>query len=107
MRVRTSRELGALLKEARRKRGMTQQELAKAAGVERSWLTRLEAGRENPTFAKLLAVLDAVGVVLDLQSSGDRPRETPSNRLDAVLAALDPSMHSGTHADVKTDRRRK
>jgi transcriptional regulator with XRE-family HTH domain len=73
---------------------MTQQDVATQAGVERSWLVRLESGKENPTLAKLLAVTSTVGLNLELvdaEVAAGRPQTslpTPVN-LDDVLSRFD------------------
>jgi HTH-type transcriptional regulator / antitoxin HipB len=99
MRVRNARELGALVRDARRRRGMTQKEVALTAGVDRSWLARLEAGSENPTLTNLLAVVAALGlalVVADTElgaqvvtGSTERNLGKPKPTLDDVLARLE------------------
>ena len=66
MRVRNSRDLGALIRETRRQQRLTQENLAIMAGVQRSWLARLESGGENPTMTNLFAVLNALNLRLDL-----------------------------------------
>ena len=70
MRVSSTRDLGFEVRRARRARKMTQAELAERAGLRRTWVSRLEAGRENPTFGNLLAVLDALQLDLDLTLRG-------------------------------------
>lgn len=70
MRVSSARDLGFEVRRARRARKMTQAELAERAGLRRTWVSRLEAGRENPTFGNLLAVLDALQLDLDLTLRG-------------------------------------
>lgn len=100
MRVRNARELGALVRHERRRRGMTQREVAVAAGVDRSWVARLEAGSENPTLTNLLAVVAALRLEvfiadteLEAQVASDateckvgKPRKPT---LDDVLARLE------------------
>jgi len=68
MRVRTSEELGMLVKGARQKAGLSQQDVAGLAKVQRTWLSRLESGHANPTFETLVRVLAAVGLGVDAVS---------------------------------------
>jgi transcriptional regulator with XRE-family HTH domain len=49
----------------RHARGLTQQELASAAGVPRSTVTSLESGTGNPSLQSLLKVAQALAVPLD------------------------------------------
>lgn len=64
--VRTLRDLGAAVREARVTAGLTQQELATRVGLARQWVIQLEAGRTNPTWENVRAVCDALGLALDL-----------------------------------------
>lgn len=69
-------EIGYAIKDARAELGLTQAQLADAAGVSKRCLWSLELG-QNPgvQLDKLLAVFKALG--LDLQIvSGKRPRKT-------------------------------
>jgi len=51
---------------ARESQGVTQTDLAKRSGVNRSWLVQFEAGYGNPTFKSIVAVLSALGLELDV-----------------------------------------
>ncbi|SCK54325.1 Predicted transcriptional regulator with C-terminal CBS domains [Variovorax sp. HW608] len=51
----------AVMKE-RQWAGLTQEELADKAGVARSYISWLECGRRNPTFAQLMRILESLGV---------------------------------------------
>jgi y4mF family transcriptional regulator len=67
MRVRTMADLGAALQDARERRGLTQVDLARRAGVSREWLVKVEAGRTPAEMTRVLAVVAELGLVLDLQ----------------------------------------
>ena len=45
MQVRTPVDFGLMIRQARRARGITQQELARAAAVGRQWIVEVEAGK--------------------------------------------------------------
>jgi transcriptional regulator with XRE-family HTH domain len=47
---------GRVLKEMRRRRGLSQEELALGAGLDRTYPSLLERGQRQPTLAVLLAV---------------------------------------------------
>jgi len=47
--------------ELRKKRGMTQVELAKASGIDQGEISRIEKGIANPTLATLQSLLQALG----------------------------------------------
>lgn len=55
-------ELGPLIKSRREARGLSQQDVAEAAGIDRKTYGTLESGRRAPHASKLRAVLEALGV---------------------------------------------
>ncbi len=71
MKIRSARNLGAAVREARRQHGLTQQELAQRAGVSREWLGRLEQGHARLELQLVLNTLAAAGLVLEV--SDDDP----------------------------------
>lgn len=54
-------ESGSLLREARRRAGLSQRELAKRAGTAQSVVARIELGQTNPTLETLTRLLAAAG----------------------------------------------
>ena len=66
--VTTVRDLGAAVREARRRAGLSQQALADRAGVPRQWVSRLETG-SNPgaELRKVLDVFAALSLTVVLQ----------------------------------------
>lgn len=56
--------LGLRIKELRGLKGMTQEDLAEAVGVFRTYMSRIETGAGNPTFSVLLALAKALGVAI-------------------------------------------
>jgi transcriptional regulator with XRE-family HTH domain len=65
----TIKELGKMLKALRKKRGLTQGELAKSAGISQIYVAKIEAGDKIPslpTLEKLAKVLKVkVGKLLE------------------------------------------
>lgn len=57
--------IGTRVKDARKKAGLTQVELATAAGMSRSYLADVEGGRYNPSVKKLVSIAAACGVDLN------------------------------------------
>ena len=60
-RLEPQQALGRAVRELRTERGLTQRELARAADVNETWLSHIEAGRPNPawgTVARIAAALD-------------------------------------------------
>lgn len=70
MRVRTMAELGALMRAARENAGLSQVELARRAGVSREWLIKVEAGRTSAEMPRVMDVLAALGLGLDVHDLG-------------------------------------
>jgi len=59
--------LGAdLVREARRRAGLTQRELAERAGTTQSAIARLESGRTRPSFDAVLRMIRLCGYRLDV-----------------------------------------
>lgn len=58
--------LGVALRDARLAAGLTQAEVARAAGVDHSYLSHLESGRRTPSRAVLVLMLEAFGVGVDV-----------------------------------------
>jgi transcriptional regulator with XRE-family HTH domain len=66
MRLNTPREVGLFVREERRARNMTQQELATRVGATRQWVRLLEQGREGLALGLTLRALRAVGAQLEV-----------------------------------------
>lgn len=67
-------DLGPLLKEARRRARLSQEELAAPLGMSRATVSALESGRcEEIGFAKLAALLERLGLELTVRPRVARP----------------------------------
>lgn len=85
MRLRTAKDVGALVRDRRHEAGLTQEQLASRCGVSRRWVAAVETGK--PT-AQLELVMRALGVLgMELQTVQSRPHV--SLDLDAALERLD------------------
>jgi transcriptional regulator with XRE-family HTH domain len=62
--IRTPEDLGRTLAEARHFRGLTQEQLARRAKVERTYVAKLEAGHTVLQIERLIAMLRELGVEL-------------------------------------------
>ena len=71
MQVRTTNELGLRIRKARRSRGWTQQELARAAGVGRQWIVAFEAGKPRVELDKVLQALAALDMSISVRDAGE------------------------------------
>lgn len=63
-----SASAGQLLREARRRHGVTQAQLAIRAGTRQSAISRIESGRVSPTFETVRTLLDLLGEELTIGS---------------------------------------
>ncbi|HXK59956.1 MAG TPA: helix-turn-helix transcriptional regulator [Acidobacteriota bacterium] len=58
-------DAGRLLREARKRAGLTQRELARRAGTAQSVIARIERNQSSPTWQTLLNLIAIVGFELD------------------------------------------
>jgi len=58
--------IGEMIKEARKKRGLTQEELGKIVGVQKAQISKLESNVNNVTLATLLKVFRAMDAKVKL-----------------------------------------
>lgn len=74
----TPRDIGRVVREARRAQGLRQDQLAGAAGVGVRFVVELEAGKVTAQLGKALAVLAALGCTLRIEppsgAGGGDPR---------------------------------
>jgi hypothetical protein len=75
---------GAIVREARRRAGLTQAELARRVGTTQSALARLERGHTEPTLQRVQGLVRACG--LDLRIEMDRVDESDWSVTRANLA---------------------
>lgn len=66
MQVRTTRDLGAVIRGQRRKRSWTQAQLAEAVGATRAWVIAIEHGKSSADLALVLRALVALDLVADI-----------------------------------------
>lgn len=62
----TPGDLGTAIRQARRRQGLRQDQLAAAANVGVRFIVELEAGKVTAQIGKTLAVIDALGLELTL-----------------------------------------
>jgi len=81
MKVRTARDVGAAIRDARKRRGWDQQKLAQEVGVSRQWIIDVEKGKPRAGLELVLRTLHAVGAPLDIKFSS-RPSDVTSSHSD-------------------------
>ena len=59
------KELGQRIVEARKKKGMSQEQLATKSEIDRSHMGFIEQGRRKPTLSTLYKIADTLGVSLE------------------------------------------
>jgi len=86
--------LGVQIATQRRRRGLTQAQLAEAANVTSETISRLERGAAMPSLTRLSEIAAALGVELrDLfPSSGSAARQLALSKLNAVVQDLTPDQ---------------
>ncbi|MGZ4727794.1 MAG: helix-turn-helix domain-containing protein [Acidimicrobiales bacterium] len=85
MRIRTARDLGALIRDRRTMIGWSQQDLADHTGASKRWVVAIEAGKAGAEIGLVLRALSA----LDLELSAAPVRDHGAAALDALLDDLD------------------
>ena len=85
MKARSIRDLAAVVRGRRRDLGLSQAELAARAGVSRKWIYQFEAGKPTAELRLILAVLEALGLVLDVTHEEQAPGEQPTSDLDRLI----------------------
>jgi HTH-type transcriptional regulator / antitoxin HipB len=69
--VRSSADLGRAISDIRHRRGLTQAELAREAGIGRSALSKLESGKSNRVLDHFLRLLRRLGATITVTFDTD------------------------------------
>ena len=95
---------GTLIREARRRAGLSQTELARRAAVAQSVISAYEADRREPGLGMLTKLIEAAGheLVVDVRPSTTLRRGVPDSRLGRRLrrrrrAVIDAAARRGGH----------
>jgi transcriptional regulator with XRE-family HTH domain len=106
-------DAGQILKESRLRAGLTQRRLAELAGVSQPTVARIESGDIQPTLARLLELVRACGLDLDVRvvaldedawTVAERGLGlTPDERLDRAVAAIDLLREGGEIREANDD----
>jgi len=78
----TPRDIGGIIRQARRSLGVTQRGLALTSGTGLRFIIELEKGKETAEFGKVLTVLQTLGIQLTLTP----PPATKRGQGDGALA---------------------
>jgi transcriptional regulator with XRE-family HTH domain len=74
--LRTSRDVGAMIKGIRRAVGMSQEQLGQLIGASQRWVSQLENGKETVELGKVLRAIHALKIRLDAQTEREQERKT-------------------------------
>lgn len=94
MRIRTSRDIGILIKEARKRRRLSQAALAKMINTTQTWVSWIENGKPSAEIGNVLLALTTLGVELNF----DLPTSSPP-----ALTGDDTGDHDPRDADDEDD----
>lgn len=84
MRIRTPRDVGLIIREARERLGMSQAALAKKINVSQPWISQVERGKATAEIGIVLLALGALGVEMDFKipsasGNNDSPTDGPDD----------------------------
>lgn len=68
--ARTAKQIGAIIRRARRNDGLTQIDLGKRIGLRQATISRLEKGEEETKLSTLLDALSALGLEIIIDKRG-------------------------------------
>ena len=73
--ARTAKQIGAIIRRARRNARLTQSELGKRIGLRQATISKLEAGESATRLSTLLDVLTALGLEIIIDERGKVSRQ--------------------------------
>ena len=82
--------LGARIKELRRRRGLTLEDLAERAGVSRAMISKVERGEKNPTLVVTAKVAEGLGVTISELLRVEERREIVVIPRESRMTVRDP-----------------
>ena len=85
-----SRRLGARVRELRRERNLTLDELAGVSGVSRAMISKLERGEKNPTIVVAAKLAEGLGITLSTLAGMEQRREVIIVPRDKRMVMRDP-----------------
>ena len=89
MRIRTPLDLGLVIRDRRRKLGLSQTELARKVGVGRQWIVAIERGKSRAELGLVLRTFSALGLSITSETDHRPPRsadDITAIDIDAVVS---------------------
>ena len=62
--IRSSRDLGQVISAARRRRGLSQRQVADSVGVSQPWISEVERGKQRAWIGQVLRLMTFLGIDL-------------------------------------------
>ena len=90
LRIRTPKDIGALIRERRLALGLDQGELAKKAGVSRLWINQVERGKPGASLGLVLRTFAATGIELFAETgepAGEAAEPVKTPDVSAIVRA--------------------
>ena len=87
MLIRTPADLGAIIRDRRRRLGMDQQTLAERLGVTRQWVLGVEKGKSGAAIGLVLRALSTLGITLSVDADLPPEDAISAPSIDAVVKA--------------------
>ena len=89
MRIRTPLDLGLVIRDRRRKLGLSQTELARKVGVGRQWIVAIERGKSRAELGLVLRTFSALDLSITSKTDNRPPRsadDITAVDIDAVVS---------------------
>jgi HTH-type transcriptional regulator / antitoxin HipB len=87
--VKSPQELAQVVREQRKRRGLSQQRLAELVGVSRQWIVALEQGKPTAELGLVLQALSAIGLRVDVGDRSDAAGGEVAAVSDATTQVLE------------------
>jgi len=85
MLIRTPKDLGAALRDHRRRRALDQLALADKIGASRQWVVEVEKGKPRAEVGLVLRAFDALGLALSIAENPPSKQATPGVDIDQIV----------------------
>jgi len=99
MDLRTTRDLGAAIKQARKARGLSQGSLAKSVGVHQPKISAIERGAPSVRIGLVMQILRALNLSITLTAPAAPPKPGRARPKQGVQADLDLDKIADTGLD--------
>ena len=89
MRIRTPIDLGAVIRDRRKKLQLDQKSLAAKVGVSRQWIVEVEKGKPGAEIGLVLRTIETLGINLEVDETRKVTAQTrpPPVDIDSIVAA--------------------